>query len=200
MINCYSGIATGKQRPISEQKAGLCPDGALQEGEEDVRDGLNGAEGEWVAATVHPRVEGEGAGLALGEVGWADTSSGCHLQQMVASVSADEGEEIDSTLCHPTHQEPRLRPSMSRQGILMGMMPSSTRLRDTEAPSGRGSLRVIWTARVTLAPFCAKMGKGSTLMLSMEAGSGLPSEKRGVDNESQKLTAESILDLGRGGG
>ena len=91
MINCYSGIPTGKQRPISEQKAGLCPDGALQEGEEDVRDGLNGAEGEWVAATVHPRVEGEGAGLALGEVGWADTSSLCNLQQMVASVSADEG-------------------------------------------------------------------------------------------------------------
>ena len=35
-------------------------------------------------------------------------------------------------------------------------------------------------------------------MLSMEAGSGLPSEKRGVDYESQKLTAESILDLSWG--
>ena len=91
MINCYPSIPTGKQRPVSEQKTGLCPDGALQEGEENVRDGLNGAEGEWVAATVHPRVEGEGAGLALGEVGWADTSSLCNLQQMVASVSADEG-------------------------------------------------------------------------------------------------------------
>ena len=44
------------------------------------------------------------------------------------------------------------------------------------------------------------MGNGSTLMLSMEAGSGLPSEKSGVDYESGKLTAESILDLGRGGG
>ena len=82
----------------------------------------------------------------------------------------------------------------------MGIMPSSTRSRDTEAPSGRGSLRVIWTARVTLAPFWAKMGNGSTLMLSMEAGSGLPSEKREVDYESRKLTAESILDLGRGSG
>merc|ERR1719391_1494479 len=61
-------------------------------------------------------------------------------------------------------------------GIFMGMMPSSTRLRDTEAPAGRGSLRGIWTARGTLAPFWTRMGKGSTLMLSMDAGSGLPSQ------------------------
>ena len=33
----------------------------------------------------------------------------------------------------------------------------------------------------------------------MMAGSGLPAEKRVVDYESQKLTAETILDLGRGG-
>ena len=181
MINCYSGVATSKERPIGEQEVGFGPDGALEEGEEDVRNGLNGAEVEGVATTVHSRVEGEGAGLALREVGWADTSSGSRFQQMVASVSAGEGVEIYRNLCFATHQEPRLRPSMSRQGILMGMMPSSTRFRETEAPSGRGSLRVIWTARVTLAPFWTRMGKGSTLMLSMEAGSGLPSEKRGFD-------------------
>ena len=181
MINCYSGEATSKERPIGKQEVGFGPDGALEEGEEDVRNGLNGAEGEGVATTVHSRVEGKGTGLALREVGWADTSSGSRFQQMVASVSAGEGVKIDRNLCFATHQEPRLRPSMSRQGILMGMMPSSTRFRETEAPSGRGSLRVIWTARVTLAPFWTRMGKGSTLMLSMEAGSGLPSEKRGFD-------------------
>ena len=90
MINCYSGIATGKQRPVSKQKAGLSPDGALEEGEEDVRDGLNRAKGEWVTSTVHPGVKGEGTGLALREVGWANTSSGCQLQQFVPSVSAGE--------------------------------------------------------------------------------------------------------------
>ena len=79
----------------------------------------------------------------------------------------------------------------------MGRMPSSTRLRDIEAPSGRGSLRVIWKARLTLAPFLAKMGNGSTLMLWMDTGSGLPSDKMGVDYEKRKLTAESILDLVR---
>ena len=36
---------------------------------------------------------------------------------------------------------------MSRQGILIGITPSSTRLRDTEAPAGSGSLRVIWKIR-----------------------------------------------------
>ena len=169
MIDCNPGVATGKERTIGEVEVGLGPDGALQEGEEDVGDGLNGAEGEGVAATIHSRVEWEGAGLTLGEVGWADADGGRFFQQMVAVVGAGEG-EIWIKLSFATHQEPRLRPSMSRQGILMGMIPSSTRLRDTEAPSGRGSLRVIWTARVTLAPFWAMMGKGSTLMLSMEAG------------------------------
>ena len=88
MINCYSGEATGKERPVGEVEVGFGPDGALEEGEEDVRDGVNGAEGEGVATTVHSRVEGEGAGLAVREVGWADTSSGSHFQQMVASVGA----------------------------------------------------------------------------------------------------------------
>ena len=90
MINCYFGIYTGKQRPISEQKAGLNPDCALEEGKEDVRDGLNGAKGDWVTATVHPLFEGEGTGLALREVGWTDTCSGCELQQFLPSVSAGE--------------------------------------------------------------------------------------------------------------
>ena len=100
MIDCYSGVATGKERAIRKQEVSLGPDGALQEGEEDVRDGLNGAEDEGVAATIHARVEGEGAGLAVGEVGWADSSSLSHFQQMVASVSAGEGnEEIDSNFC-----------------------------------------------------------------------------------------------------
>ena len=102
MINCYSGVATGKERPVSEVEVSLGPDCALEEGEEDVRDGLNGTEGEGVSTTVHSRVEGEGAGLALGEVGWADSSSGCHFEQMVASVSAGEGGgyRLKLVLCH----------------------------------------------------------------------------------------------------
>ena len=91
VIDCKFGEATCKERAIREQEASLSVDGALQEGEEDVGNGLNGAEGERVAATIHARVEGEGAGLALGEVLWADTSSLSHCQQLVARVSADEG-------------------------------------------------------------------------------------------------------------
>ena len=94
VIDCNSGVATGKERTIGEVEVGLGPDGALQEGEEDVRDGLNRAKGEWVTSTVHPGVKGEGTGLALREVGWANTSSGCQLQQFVPSVSAGE-EGID---------------------------------------------------------------------------------------------------------
>ena len=89
MINCYSGIATGKQRPIGEEKAGLSPDGALEEREEDVRDGLNGTEGEWIPATVHPGVEGEGAGLALRDIGGAEEVR-CGGEKRVTVVVAEE--------------------------------------------------------------------------------------------------------------
>ena len=101
VIDCNSGVATGKERTIGEVEVGLGPDGALQEGEEDVGDGLNGAEGEGVAATIHSRVEWEGAGLTLGEVGWADADGGRFFQQMVAVVGAGEGEIwIKTKLCH----------------------------------------------------------------------------------------------------
>ena len=95
MINCYSGEATGKERPIGKQEVGLGPDGALEEGEEDVRNGLNGAEGEGVATTVHSRVEGKGTGLALREVGWADASCGGFFQEVVTVISAGRDRDRD---------------------------------------------------------------------------------------------------------
>merc|ERR1719419_1199526 len=56
--------------------------------QEDVRDGLDGAEGQGVAATVHSRVEGKGTGLALWEVGWADASCGSLFQEVVTVICA----------------------------------------------------------------------------------------------------------------
>ena len=88
MVNCYSGVATCEESPISQVEVGLGPDGALEEGQEDVRDGLDGAEDQGVAATVHSRVEGKGTGLALREVGWADASCGSLFQEVVAVISA----------------------------------------------------------------------------------------------------------------
>ena len=95
MVNCYSGVATCEESPISQVEVGLGPDGALEEGQEDVRDGLDGAEDQGVAATVDSRVEGKGTGLALREVGWADASCGGLFQEVVTVISAGEGIEID---------------------------------------------------------------------------------------------------------
>ena len=88
MVNCYSGVATCEESPISQVEVGLGPDGALEEGQEDVRDGLDGAEGQRVAATVHSSVEGKGTGLALREVGWADASCGGLFKKVVTVISA----------------------------------------------------------------------------------------------------------------
>ena len=87
MIDCNSGVATGKERTIGEVEVGLGPDGALQEGEEDVGDGLNGAEGEGVAASVHSGSKRESAGLALGDVSWAEEVGGSG-QKLVSIVVA----------------------------------------------------------------------------------------------------------------
>ena len=90
MVNCYSGVAACEESPISQVEVGLGPDGALEEGQEDVRDGLDGAEDQGVAATIHSRVEGKGTGLALREVGWADASCSSLFQEVVAIISAGE--------------------------------------------------------------------------------------------------------------
>ena len=74
---------------------GLGPDGALEEGQQDVRDGLDGAEDQGVAATIDSRVEGKGTGLALREVGWADASCGGFFQEVVTVISAGEGIDRD---------------------------------------------------------------------------------------------------------
>ena len=88
VVNCYSGVAACEESPISQVEVGLGPDGALEEGQQDVRDGLDGAEDQGVAATVHSRVEGKGTGLALREVGWADASCGSFFQEVVTVISA----------------------------------------------------------------------------------------------------------------
>merc|ERR1711994_68056 len=88
VVNCYSGVAAGEDIPISQVEVGLGPDGALEEGQQDVRDGLDGAKDQGVAATVDSRVEGKSTGLALREVGWADASCGSFFQEVVTVISA----------------------------------------------------------------------------------------------------------------
>ena len=50
----------------------LGPDGPLEKGQEDVRDGVDGADHKLVAAAVHAGPQGEAAGLAFGHVGGAE--------------------------------------------------------------------------------------------------------------------------------
>ena len=50
---------------------GLGPDGALEEGEEDAWDGLDGAKNQGFSTSVDSRSKREGAGLALWDVGGA---------------------------------------------------------------------------------------------------------------------------------
>ena len=81
-----------------------------------------------------------------------------------------------------SHQEPMLptpipRSPMSKQGIVMGMRPSFTMLKDTLAPTSITSSRVIWAATVTRAPVWTQIGKGAMPNRSRVNGSGLPSDK-----------------------
>ena len=69
------------------------------------------------------------------------------------------------------------RSLMSKQGMVMGMRPSFTMLKDTLAPTSITSLRVIWAATVTRPPGWTKIGNGSMLSRSRVNGSGLPPEK-----------------------
>ena len=95
VVNCYSGVAACEESPISQVEVGLGPDGALEEGQEDVRDGLDGSEDQGVAATVDSRVEGKGTGLALREVGRADASCGGLFQEVVTVISAGRDRDRD---------------------------------------------------------------------------------------------------------
>ena len=177
------------QLPARGRHLALLPDGAPQEGHEDGRDVLDGSEDEGLSAAVDPWAEGQGALLALGEVAGvpAQRVRG-QGQQGVHVVRA--GEELVWPLLvlrKITYQEPigmGRRSPRSRQGILMGMMPSSTKLRATWAPTGMvsPSLTVIWISMVTVSPLLARMGKGLTVITSNEAGSGLPSGKDQVSD------------------
>ena len=87
MINGGPDVNADDGRAGGVGDGGLGPDGALEEGEEDARDGLDGAEGEGVAASVHSGSKRESAGLALGDVSWAEEVGGSG-QKLVSIVVA----------------------------------------------------------------------------------------------------------------
>ena len=51
---------------------GLGPDGSLEEGQENVRDGLNGSENQGISASVDSGSKRKGTSLALWDVGGAE--------------------------------------------------------------------------------------------------------------------------------
>ena len=74
-----------------------------------------------------------------------------------------------------------LTPSRSRHGTLIGMKPSSTRLRAILVPTSMTWFNVIWAAMVTSAPFWTMIGNGSMLSRSKVNGSGLlPAKKYSI--------------------
>ena len=59
---CAGGVGDG----------GLGPDGSLEEGQEDVRDGLNGSKNQRVSTTIDSGSKRKGASLTLWHVGGAE--------------------------------------------------------------------------------------------------------------------------------
>ena len=87
MVDGHSELDAGDEAAGGVRDGGLGLDGALEEGEEDARDGLDGAEGEGVAASVDSGSKRESAGLALGDVSWAEEVGGSG-QKLVSIVVA----------------------------------------------------------------------------------------------------------------
>merc|ERR1712127_184838 len=75
---------TGKSLASSVHHGGLGLDGSLEEGEQDLRDVLDGSEDGGVSSSVDSGHEGQGTGLALGHVGGAQEV--CELPQEVVGV------------------------------------------------------------------------------------------------------------------
>ena len=71
MVDSESGPDANNCGSSRVGDCGLDPDGSLEEGQEDAGDGLNGAEGEGVSASVDSGSKGEGARLALWHIGGA---------------------------------------------------------------------------------------------------------------------------------
>ena len=72
MVDSESGPDANNCSSSRVGDCGLDPDGSLEEGQEDAGDGLNGAEGEGVSASVDSGSKREGASLALWDVGGAE--------------------------------------------------------------------------------------------------------------------------------
>ena len=88
------------------------------------------------------------------------------------------------------------RSLMSKQGMVMGMRPSFTMLKDTLAPTSITSSRVIWAATVTRAPVWTQIGKGAMPNRSRVNGSGLPSDKLNlIDMLNVDAYLEFCIDL-----
>ena len=87
MVEGNPELDAGDEVAGSIHDRGLGLDCALEEGEEDVGDGLDGSSHDGVAAAVDAGAEGEGAGLALGDVGGAEEVGG-RSQQLVTVVGA----------------------------------------------------------------------------------------------------------------
>ena len=69
MVDGRPDVNASNSRPGGVGDCGLGPDGSLEEGKEDVRDGLDGSDCQWVSASVHSGSKRKSAGLALWHVG-----------------------------------------------------------------------------------------------------------------------------------
>ena len=87
MVDGSPDPETGEDLAGGIGDGGLGPDGALEEGGEDGRDSIDGSEDEGLSAAVDSGAEGQGALLALGEVGGAQ-GGGAHGEESVAVVRA----------------------------------------------------------------------------------------------------------------
>ena len=67
--NSYPG--TGNCLACRVRHGALGPDGPLEEGQENVRDGVDGPDSELVTAAIHSGPQGEATGLAFGHIGGA---------------------------------------------------------------------------------------------------------------------------------
>ena len=72
MVDSNSDPRTGNGLACRVRHGALSPDGPLEEGQEDVRDGVDGPDRQRVAAAVHSRPQGKAAGLAFRHIGGAE--------------------------------------------------------------------------------------------------------------------------------
>ena len=88
MVDGSPDVHAGNSRAGGIGDCGLGPDGSLEEGQEDVRDGLDRSENQGVSASVNSGSKREGASLALWHVGRAKDLC-CGSQQLISIVGAE---------------------------------------------------------------------------------------------------------------